>query len=785
MSVTRIRMLGVLIGALCVSVSAVRAQTDAAPSTDVREIVVRSVGSAPIDEAFVRAQIGARTGETLSRMVVSRDVRALLDTGRFADVTAEIEPLEDGLRLVYAVTGRLRLAGPLRVRGAKHFREDRIRDWMNLDAGDLVDDAVVGARARRVKEEYRKELFPDVDVTWVIEPEEENPSRAVVTVTVDEGGRRRVKAGRFEGNTALPNGTLRRAYGIPSRWNPLRWIVPKRYDPDEIAAGRFLVEEFYRNKGYLDVRVSEPEVESDPRGRAVIAVSIDEGPLYRCGSIDLDGVTLFPEDEVRRGLALHEGDVAGGDKIGESTQAVRDYYGCRGYINTAVRPILDADAETGIVNMRLAVTEGALVRMRNIRIRGNTRTRDKVIRRELLVVPGETFDEVRVRRSENRVMNLGFFERVNHYNESTPVPDEKDLVFEVVEKRTGQFMLGAGFSSIDKFVGFVEVSQGNFDLKNWPTFTGGGQKLKLHAEFGSTRSDYGVSFVEPWFLDRKLSLGADLYRRDYSYSDYDVLRAGGAVSLGKSLPYACRIDFRYRLERAELKDLEDNDAYVDVVSGNPVLFEPEDAVKSAFRVALTHDTRNNPFIPTRGMRATLSGELMGGLFGFDTDLVDLELRAQQYVPLWFGHVLSLEGRCEFVDAFDGTDEVPISDRLFIGGGRTLRGFEYRDVGPKAQVADAAPGDTSYRPYGGQSLAMASAEYLVSIVPHVRLAGFFDIGNVWSDTFDIDTGNLASSAGVGLRLDLPGFPIRVDRAWVLDKDNEITDEDPWVIWIGYD
>jgi len=225
---------------------------------------------------------------------------------------------------------------------------------------------------------------------------------------------------------------------------------------------------------------------------------------------------------------------------------------------------------------------------------------------------------------------------------------------------------------------------------------------------------------------------------------------------------------------------------VEVDTGESFYFRREsDTMKSSLRTSLTHDTRDNPFVPTRGMRASVFGTVMGGPFNFDTDLYELGTRARQYVPLWFKHVVSLGARYETVEAFGATEDVSIEDRLFLGGGRTLRGFEYRDVGPKAVPRDAPPGGSSYRPIGGRSLAMGSAEYAIPIVSHIRLATFYDIGNVWTDPYELDLNDLASSAGVGIRFDIPGFPIRIDRAWVIDFDDEYTDNDPWVFWIGFD
>ncbi|MBN1558511.1 MAG: outer membrane protein assembly factor BamA [Lentisphaerae bacterium] len=769
------------------------AAADEAPV--VRDVEVRHAGPGRLDASFVQAQLSVEPGTALDRMAIARDVRAVLDTGAFSDVTASVEPSGDGVRVVYTVVPRLRLAGPVTVQGADYFDAAHIRDLLKLQPGDPVDEQIVGLAAQRVEKAYREERFNDVNATWDIAVTNEAAGRAAVTLRVDEGARRRIRGARFEGNTALSDGTLRRAMQIPSRWNPWRMVFPKSYDREAMETGRFRIQDLYRDRGYLDVSVRIEGVTRDAAGNAVVRVSIDEGICYRWGQFALEGITLFPEAELQRLITLEEGATASAAALETAAGTLRNYYGSRGYIQTTVRPVLTPRPEAGRVDVRFVVNEGELVRIRNIRIRGNTRTRDKVIRRELLVYPGERYDEVRVQKSERRLMNLGYFERVTSAPERTPVPDERDLAFEVEEKRTGRFMLGAGFSSVDKLIGFVEVAQGNFDIKGWPTFTGGGQKLKLYGQFGAERNDWGISFVEPWFLDRKLSLGLDLYRKDFSYDDYDIERSGGSISVGKALPYASRIDFRYQLEDSMLDDLSDDDLYVDRVTGEAVSFEEEGRIGSSFRVAVTHDSRDNPFVATRGVRTTVFGELTGGILGFDTDTYALGMRAKQYWPLWWGHVFSLEGRYEIIERYGDTDVVPTAERLFLGGGRTLRGFGYREVGPKAvpdpEAAEAGETDSgdaasvSYRPYGGQSLAMATAEYTMPVVPYVRLAGFYDTGGVWRDPFDFETDSLASSAGVGIRLDMPGFPIRIDRAWVVEKDDELTDEDAWTIWIGYD
>jgi len=770
---------------LLLSLAAATAGAPAAPI--IEQLHIRNLGAGHVDESFVTTHTSVRAGSTLNRVKISKDVKALLATGRFSHVGAEIERVDGALHLVYTLLNKLRLVEPVEIGNSHHFRESKIRKLLGIVVGDLVDEQLLGVRANRLKEEYRKEYYPYIDLKWEINETDHNEGLATVRLLIKEGKRARVRKIRFHGNSEIPAKTLRKAMRQPAWWNPFWWLKKRRYDADELEASRLAIRDIYLDEGYLDIAVDFPQIDKDKDENLIVNVPIREGIRYRIGKVSLEGVSQFPESKLHELLTVEGGDIASARKIRESVHSVSDFYGSLGYLHTVVRPRFDARPTTETVNITFSIKEGRLTKIRNIGISGNTRTRDKVIRRELLVYPGEIFNKAKIRTSERRLANLGYFSDVRSTTVGTREPDEEDLVFEVEEKRTGQFMLGAGFSSIDKMIGFVELSQSNFDINGWPYFTGGGQKLKLRSQFGSRRKSYDISFVEPWFLNKKLSLGFDLYRTEVDYTDYDIERTGGAVSLGKSLPGPNRISFRYKLEKVVLKDIADTNRYVYAESPEEEYFfdREEDTVKSSLRVTVSHDTRNNPFFPSHGDRVSVFGSVSGGILGCDTDIYRLGIRAAHYMPLWFGHVLSVRTRWEVVEEYGDTEEMPIGDRLFIGGGRTLRGFDYRDVGPKVVPADAEEGDRRYRPVGGRSLAMANAEYSIPLVAKLRLAGFYDIGDVWREAYDFPLEHLASSAGAGIRLDIPGFPIRVDRAWVIEPDDELTEEDEWTIWIGYD
>ena len=364
-----------------------------------------------------------------------------------------------------------------------------------------------------------------------------------------------------------------------------------------------------------------------------------------------------------------------------------------------------------------------------------------------------------MRASEARLRNTGFFDYVNSTPRPTPKADHYDVVYEVNEQRTGQFVVGAGFSSIDDVIGFVEVQQGNFDLGAFPRFTGGGQKLKARFTLGTSRRDWQLSFVEPWFLDRKLSLGLDLFQHDRRFlsDEYDQRNTGGSITLGKKLIGPLRGNLKYTLQEIEV----DN---IDETASDLIKIEEGSRSKSSVTPEIIYDTRDNVFIPTRGNRSELATTVAGGPFGGETDLYEVAIRSSQYWPLMWDHVLSLRVRAASVEEYNDADRVPIFDRLFLGGARSLRGFKFREVGPKDETGE---------PIGGKSSGFASLEYTVPLIEKIRWAGFYDAGFVNVDAWDFSFSDYNSDVGTGLRLDIPGFPLQLDYAWPLEAD-EVND-----------
>ena len=454
---------------------------------------------------------------------------------------------------------------------------------------------------------------------------------------------------------------------------------------------------------------------------------------------------------------IEEGGIFSRDKLSLDVAAIRTLYFDRGYIFARVTDTTSLDPKTGKVGIKIDVDEGDLAYIERVQIEGNTRTRDIVIRRELKMYPGDRFDGEKLRKSKERLQSLGYFEDVAFDIEDTETSDRKDLLVQVKEAKTGTFSFGGGFSTVDKVVGFVEVSQRNFDLLNWPNFTGGGQDLSLRAETGTSRTNFRLSFTEPWMFDRPISGGFDLWRsvrdreEDTGYA-YDEERTGGGLRLGKRFSdiYSGRVN--YKFEQVDISNFAAN------VSA-AVLAESGKNDVSQLGFSFTRDTLDNGISPTKGIVTDVGVDIAGGPLGGDKDFIRGTFDNSIYIPMKWNSVIQIRLRGGLVNEYDDSSTVPIFERFFAGGGRSIRGYEERDVGPLDPV--------TLDPIGGEAMMIGNIEYTFPVIDFIKLAAFFDIGNVWADVDDFASGDYKAGTGVGLRVKTPIGPINLDYGYPLD------------------
>ena len=720
--------------------------------------------------AFTSFEVGQEVNDRetiLSSIAI--DVNRMRESGRFSYVDARMEVEGDAVVLIYTVVNKNRLRRIEVIGGSKDGR--KMTKKSELAIGQFADDATFEIAAEKIREAYRDYWYPEAEVTWTSKTNDELGT-VDVAFRIDEGRKMGIKHIEFEGNDIIEDKDLRKLMQQKQKsW--ISFITGSGKYKEEVAdSDVFAIKSFYMNNGFLDVKVSEPVLDDTRPKKARLVFDIDEGQRYRIGKVAVVGMENYTEAELRRGIRLHNGDIASYENIEGGSEAIRSYYGNRGYVRTIVRPEYNADANAGIVDIDYEITEGTIGYIKAVNINGNERTIDKVIRRELVMYPGEKYNRSRIQTSENRLRNLNYFEIVTINPEPAGESDQYDIDIQVKEKPTGQFSAGVGFSSVDSLVGYVELSQGNFNWKTWPPI-GAGQKFKIRAQLGTQRNDLDISFVEPWFMDRQLSFGIDLFHREARYfsDSYDQQNDGARLSLGKPLSRFTRGSLAYTLEQFNVFDVAST-------ASQAIKNEEGRRIKSGLEYTWTFDTRDRFFNPTRGNRTMVSPYVAGGPLAGETDIFGARIRSTHYWPLIGDMILNIRGQIESVEAFADSkvqaadnpnsygDGVPIFDRLFLGGSYNLRGFEFRDVGPTDPNTDD--------PVGGNSMAFTTAELTYPLWNKIRGAVFYDWGFVNADSWDFETKTYHDDWGIGLRLDLPGFPLNLDYAWPISYDDRYLD-----------
>jgi len=746
---------------------------------NVSEVAIRYSGPATIDEARLRSHISTRSGEAYRSEKVDNDIKSLYGSGLVNDVRVLAEPAGESLKVIFDVTTRGQIVA-VGFAGNTIFSDQKLAKETKLKVGGAMsDDAILTAR-RNLEAYYRGYGYPDVSISHRTQPSETGAGEDLIFI-IEEGGKNEVRDIRFEGNTVYDSRTLRKQMKVKEKgW--FSWISKSgRFEVDQLDSDLEAVLDYYRSRGYL--RVSSPGVRRDPvgDGRVDLVIQINEGAKYTVAGVGFGRMTVFKPEELYPALSLNGGDGYSSKKMRDDIKMIRSYYGSRGYADATVTPDI-RDAGPNQVNIVYRITEGSRYRVGRVNIGGNTKTQDKVIRREMPLKPGDWFNSVELDTAKSRLENLQYFSNVQ-VDSSDGRGGYRDIDVLVEERRTGSISAGIGFSSIDSIVGFVNLEQTNFDIRNPWSFTGGGQRFGMNLRLGSERTDFSVSLVEPWFMDRQLQLGGELFYKDSQYySDfYEQTNAGGAIFIKHPLSEKSSLKLEYRLENVEVevensvnvltnKWLTNNPSFP-VSPFNPyprpsLLDDNGDFVRSALGLNYVYDSRDAVIETRSGEKIDIGLQVAGTVFGGDVDIYSLSLQGQKYWNLAWDSILSLNGELAFVDST--SDEVPIFDRLFLGGGRTLRGFEFRDVGPR----DIVTGEV----LGGKSLGFLSAEYTVPIIDNVRAAVFYDMGFVNDGAWDPSPSDLYSDFGFGVRLKLPisPVPIALDYAVPIESPDSAAD-----------
>src|SRR5213596_1508180 len=462
----------------------------------VRSIEVEYTGPGTVSKERILAQMRTRVGQPYSNEVVEQDIAALYKTGSIQNVRIFAQPQGDGLRVIVAVQTRSILR-EIVIDGAERVKAQRLRKEIKLKLNQPVNEQQMEEARQKIIEVYQGRGYNDVSVQFRVDPIDEKRGTARVVFTVTEGVKGAISQIRFEGNAHISQKTLRKQ--MKTRGRTLIYFMDKTGRLDEVQLEQDLdkIREYYQNHGFIDVEIKEVRKDRTPKGPMIITIVIAEGPQYHVRKLTISGYEHSTEARFRAFLKMKEGSIYSPKQLRDDAKAVADAYGSGGYVDLVILPE-GAPAGPALIDVTYKIQEGDRSFVNRINIEGNTRTKDMVIRREVLVAPGDVFNTVRVDTTKKRLENLGYFAKVETYPEETDIPGRKDLTILVQEKRTGSLSFGGWFSTIDQLVGFMELTQGNFDLFNWPSFTGGGQKFRLRLQYGTERKDFIMTLTEPY-----------------------------------------------------------------------------------------------------------------------------------------------------------------------------------------------------------------------------------------------------------------------------------------------
>ena len=698
----------------------------------IKDLAVQ--GNRRVQEAVILGRVQSKVGTPFLPARSADDIRSIFALGFFDDVQLKVEDFEGGVKLTFVVTERP-FVRDLSFAGNKRLDAAALQEKIDLKLGSVYNPVEVTRAAEKLKEVYEEEGYFEVgispDVTKLPDGD------VAVTFRIVEGRKMTIEKVVIEGAQGIKPDKIKEIMLTQERqFFILRGTVQRQKleeDAERIVS-------FYNDNGYIQARVESTDTQVD-RGnaRVTIKIVVVEGPQFKVGGVDITGNNVLPIEEIRRRVLFKPDDIYSRSKLRESVKAITDVYGTIGRASADVDPQIALDVPNRKVNITFQIAEGPEVFVERINISGNTRSQEKILRREIPMHEGDLFTTQKLERAKQKLRNLNYFEKVE--TKTTPGSSKDKIVvnIEVTEKPTGLFSIGGGYSSQDGALGTLDLSQNNFLGRGWQVF------LRLRG--GASTQQGTVGFTEPWLFDRPLAAGFDLYNNRRIFNDYTINALGGDVRMGHPLGDYARWNLIYRLEQDDVTGVNPN--------ASPELLNAKGtSITSILGGNIGRDTRDNLIDPTKGNLSTIGADF-AGILTQDNRYVRLSASTVQHQSLWFGHVLS--GRLGTGYEFGWSDKpVPLFERFYLGGPNSIRSFKLRQISPR---------DDSGTRIGGNFQVLGNVEYTIPTFYGVKLALFFDAGNVYGPDNHlgqkIDLTNLKYAVGMGLRWNSPFGPIRID------------------------
>ncbi len=705
-----------------------------------REKVLKVVvsGNKRIEADAIKTRIETKPGDVYLAKSLARDLKSIYAMGYFEDIKVEEEDAQGGKIVLFKVTEKPTIR-VIRIKGNRVYEDEEITENLTLKTGAILNIFKLNSNAKRIAELYKEKNYHNVSVEFKVHQLEHN--QADIDFLIKEGEKVRIRSIQFEGNSVYPDKKLKKMMKTKEK-GFFSWVTSSGDLSNEDLtqdAGRLAA--FYQNSGYIEARVGDPEIRFEGNW-IYITIKIEEGPRYNVGQVKMDGDLVAPAEQLLKALKINKETYYNRSIIRDDVLALNDFYSDAGYAYADVTPRIKKIDEKRQVDITYVIAKGLRARFEEIVISGNTKTRDKVIRRELRVYEQGLFSGRGLKRSVRNLHRLDYFEDIQVDTPKGSAEDKMVLKIDVTEKPTGAFSFGGGYSSVENMFVVFSVSQRNL--------FGRGQLLNLKAQFGGASTRYTLSFTEPWLFDIPLSAGFDLYNQQVEYDDYDKDSIGGSIRFSYPVFDFTRAYLTYRYERADINDIDDDasDTIWDLEGINTA---------SSITAALRYDSRDQVFSPTKGQNHSFSIEYagLGGNIAFTKYLAE----AGWYIPLFWEFTGFLHAETGFVKENSG-GELPDYERFYLGGMNSLRGFDWRDICVE---------DEDGNEIGGDKFVQFNVEMLFPLLKDAGLMGvvFLDTGNVYNDGETIDLGKMRKSIGYGIRWYSPMGPIRLEYGHILD------------------
>lgn len=706
----------------------------------IKEINIR--GNEKVESDAIRQRIKTRVGDPFSPEKIRGDVQQLFKMGFFDDVEVEAEELEGGLRLIYVVKEKPSVRA-IQIEGAGDIDEEDIRNRIDFAEGSVFDPQVVGRNADNIRSLYEDEGFYTAKVDGRFE--KVSDTEVDVIFQIQQGPKFFVRDITFVGNEGL---SARKIRGIMATKE--RFFIP--FLQSGVLKGSDLkqdverIKAFYLDHGYLQVKVAEPEIDVDREDQRLdIMIRIEEGPRFHVGKVDVVGSKVFTSEELQAELKLPKQEFFGRDTLRKDMAFLTGRYAEMGYVFADVVPVTRVRPNETIVDVALEVSEGIKTYVERIEIHGNTKTRDRVIRRYIELAEGDVYNGKLLQEARAALSGLGYFEAVDVKTARGSAPDQLVLSFDVKERPTGRVGLGGGFSTSGGALGSVFLSEDNI--------FGLGKRIRLSATIGTVTSALNFRWDDPFFLDSNYSMSLALFDTLSTFDDFDEDRLGGEIIFGRRFLKYNSASLGYLYEKVKISD-------VSPAASSTIQDQEGTTTTSSISLAVARDVRDNPARPTTGYRVGLNTEVAGGFLGADNEFYKVILNAQYHMILWedMEVIGMVRGRGGFVNIYGNTVEVPLQERFFLGGSQSFRGSKFRELSPR----DPVTGDR----IGGDKFALFTVEAEFPVLREfIKLSGalFADAANVFAQGEDFEF-DMFYAFGVGVGVVTPFGPVRVDLAY---------------------